>query len=154
MSERKDEHWLDDRLREAVRGDAPKFDAEAWMQKHPGEYRKLVSRGRKHVGWGLPHRNLAGRRLRWGKPHPTWIAAAAVIAIAIGLFAFSRCTHGPQTPVTTAEPVAGSPAEVMTMRSLRLAYEQGGFDGLDRQLQSTLDEFGPRSSSVSLQELF
>ncbi len=151
MSERRDERWLDDQLRRVVHGDKPQFDAQAWKQKYPGEYQKLVARS---VGWGLPHRVWTRRWLRWGKPHPTTIirlAVAAAITVAAGLFVFHRDAPAPQTPPEVA---SGSPAEMMTMRSLRLAYEQGGFDELDRQLQNTLDEFGPRSSGVLSQELF
>jgi hypothetical protein len=140
MSERKDERWLDDQLRRAIGGDTPRFDAQAWKHKHPDEYHKLVARA---VGWG--------------KPHPTTIirfAVAAAIAVAIGLFALNRSAQEAQKPFSPPDAATESPAEIMTMRSLRLAYEQGGFDKLDRQLQNTLDEFGPRSSSVSLQELF
>jgi hypothetical protein len=154
MSERKDERWLDDQLRRAVRGEMPRFDAPAWKRKHPEEYRTLVARS---VGWGLPHQIGTRRWFRWGKPHPTTIirlAVAAAIVIAIGLFALNRSAQESQKPFSPPEAATKSPAEIMTMGSLRLAYEQGGIEGLDRQLQNALDEFGPRSSSVSLQELF
>lgn len=142
MSERKDERWLDDQLRRAIRGNTPQFDAQAWKVKHLDEYQNLVARGRRRVGWSLPHRVIAK------------LAVAAAIAVAIGLFALNRTTPEPDNSLTPPEVASGSPAEMMTMRSLRLAYEQGGFDELDRQLQNTLDEFGPRSSGVSLHELF
>ncbi|MEN6336342.1 MAG: hypothetical protein ABFE01_18970 [Phycisphaerales bacterium] len=152
MSERKDEQWFDDQLRRAVHGDTPRFDAQAWKLKHSEEYRRLTSRS---VGWGLPHRVRMGRWLRRGEPHPTAIirlAVAAAIVVATGLCVLH--TNRPQEQISLPELAAGSPAEIMTMRSLSLAYEQGGFDELDRQLQSTLDEFGPRSSGVSSQRLF
>ncbi|MGE5294099.1 MAG: hypothetical protein ACM3VT_04670 [Solirubrobacterales bacterium] len=152
MSERKDERWLDDQLREAVHGSTPQFDAQAWKQKHSEEYQRLTERS---VGWGLPHRARTGRWLRWGKPHPTILtrlAIAATIVVATGLFVLHM--NRPQDQISPPKLATDSPAEIMTMRSLTLAYGQGGFDELDRQLQSTLDEFGPRSSGVSLQELF
>ena len=74
--------------------------------------------------------------------------------MAVGLLLVHWSASGPEKPTAPTESVANSPAEMMTMRSLRMAYEQGGFDGLDRQLQDTLDEFGPRSSGVSSRELF
>ena len=146
MSDRKDEKWLDGQLQRAVTDSMPAFDAESWKLKHSEEYQRLLARSKQPVGWGLPHRVWS---TAIGK-----LAVAAAIAVAVGLFVLSRNTPGPDEPAASPEPVAGSAAEMMTMRSLRLAYEQGGFDKLDRQLQSTLDEFGPRSSSVSLQELF
>jgi hypothetical protein len=39
------------------------------------------------------------------------------------------------------------------MMSLRMAYQRGGFDALDRQLQDSLDVFRPRSLSLSMHEL-
>jgi hypothetical protein len=152
MNERKDERWLDDQLRRAIHGDTVRFDAQAWKQKHPEEYQRLIARG---VGWGLPHRVRTGRRLWWGKPHPAMVvrlAVAAAIVLATGLFVLR--THGPEKPISSPGQATDSSAEMMSMMSLRLAYEQGGFDELDRQLQNTLDEFGPRSSGVSLQELY
>jgi hypothetical protein len=142
MSQRKDEQWLDDQLRRAIHGSTPRFDAEAWKQKHPEEYQGLVARRERRAGWRKPHPTIAR------------LAVAAAIVVATGLFVLSRSTHGPDQPPTPPEWATGSPVEMMTMRSLRLAYEQGGFDGLDRQLQSTLDEFGPRSLGVPRWELF
>jgi len=87
--------------------------------------------------------------------HGRWIAglaAAAVILLTVVLL-----IPGPPAanePPAPPRPVADSAAGMMSMSSLRMAYEQGGLDGLDRHLQNTLDEFGPRSSSVSLRELF
>jgi hypothetical protein len=79
---------------------------------------------------------------------------AAVVGMTVGLFVLGRGGHGPEKPPISHEPVAASPdAKMMSMLSLRMAYQRGGFDALDRQLQDTLDEFGPRSSSVSIREL-
>jgi len=145
MSEHKDERWLDQQLRRAVNGSRPAFDAESWKGRHRDEYEALLARRER------PSRGRA--RLLSGR----WIAglaAAAVVILALGMLLLGRFARGPEKPTTPSRPVANSAAEMMSMMSLRMAYEQGGFDALDRQLQNTLDEFGPRSSSVSLQELF
>jgi hypothetical protein len=141
MNERKDERWLDDQLRRVIHGDTVRFDAQAWKQKHPEEYQRLIARSEQHVGWGLPHRRTIAR-----------LAVAAAIVLATGLFVLR--TLRPEKPISSPGQATDSSAEMMSMMSLRLAYEQGGFDELDRQLQDTLDEFGPRSSGVSLQEPF
>jgi hypothetical protein len=147
MNERKDEKWLDSQLQRAVEGTTPVFDAQAWKQKHRDEYQTLLGRGKQPVGWGLPHRFWASAI---GK-----LAVAAAIAVAVGLFVLSRDGQGPNTLPEPHGPVAqASPARMMSMMSLRMAYQQGGFEALDRQLQDTLDEFGPRSSSVPIRELF
>lgn len=153
MSKQRDEQWLDSQLRRVIPGDTPRFDAQTWKQKHSEEYQKLLAR---RIGRGLPQRVRPGRWSWWGKPHPTIaeLAVAAVIAVAIGFLVLHRGASKPGELAMPTASAARSASEMMSMKSLRLAYEQGGLDALDRQLQNTLDEFGPRSSSVSLQELF
>ena len=146
MSERRDEKWLDRQLERAINGVTPAFDAQAWKQKHRDEYQELLSRAnRRSASHASPVRVVLG----------SWIgrlAVAAVVAVVVGLFVLGRGGHEPIEP---RGPVAEStPAKMMSMMSLRMAYQRGGFDAVDRQLQDTLDEFGPRSSSVPIRELF
>ena len=136
MNERKDEQWLDGQVQRAVGGSTPAFDAEAWKLKHSEEYHRLLARSRQPVRWGLPHRAWS---MAIGK-----LAVAAAIAVAVGLFVLSRNTPGPDKRTVSCGPVADSAAEMMTMRSLRLAYEQGGEEALNRQLDMALDQLGPR----------
>jgi len=145
MSERKDERWLDSQLRRAINDSTPTFDAESWKRRHRHEYETLLAR----KGQSRPRR----MRLISGRWIAGLVAAAAVILMASILLLHSPASE-PETLAVPLDPVASAPAGMMSMMSLRMAYEQGGFDGLDRQLQNTLDEFGPRSSGVSLQELF
>jgi hypothetical protein len=154
MSERKDDKWLDKQLQRAVDGTTPVFDAQAWKRKHPEEYQALLARGKQTVGRGLAHRFWTARRLRWGKPHPTTIGrlvVAALIVLAVGLLVPRGGNHVPEV---SAPPVVNSAGSTMSMMSLRMAYQRGGLDSLDQQLHNSLDEFGPRSSGVSMQELF
>jgi hypothetical protein len=145
MSEHKDEQWLDSQLRRAINDSTPAFDAESWKRRHRREYETLLAR-----------RGQSDRR-RVRRVSARWmagLAAVAAVIVAGGLFLTNGPANGPQEPPVPLDPVAKSPAAMMSMRSLRMAYELGGFDALDQQLQNTLDEFGPRSSRVSLQELF
>jgi hypothetical protein len=82
----------------------------------------------------------------------TKLAAAAVIVVAVGLF-FGRGRHTPSSP--TAEPrlMAESNLKKMSFISLRMAYQQGGIDALDQQLQDTLEVLGPQSLRISIHEL-
>lgn len=152
MNERRDEKWLDSQLQRAINGSTPAFDPESWKQKHREEYRILLSRSSE----GRQAGSDAGRvvRLVLGG----WVgrlAVAATIAVVVGLFVLSRNGYEPDKPTQPPRPVAqSSPARMMSMMSLRMAYQSGGFDALDRQLQDTLDEFRPRSSSVPIRELF
>ncbi len=145
MRERNDERWLDRHLRRVVSDSKPAFDAESWKARHREEYATLLARSRQP---GRGRVRLLSRRWMAG------LAVAAVVILAVGMLLLGRFVHEPEKPTAPSRPVANSAAEMMSMMSLRAAYEQGGFDALDRQLQNTLDEFGPRSSSVSLQELF
>ncbi len=145
MNERKDERWLDRQLRRVVSDGKPVFDAESWKARHRKEYATLLARSRQSDRGRV--RLLSNRWM-------VRLAVAAVVFLAVGMLLFGRFARGPEKPAASSRPVANSAAEMMSMMSLRLAYEQGGLAALDRQLQNTLDEFGPRSSSVSLQELF
>jgi len=165
MSERKDEKWLDNQLQRAINGVTPAFDAQAWKQKHREEYQTLVARGEQTAGTGLPGsakvRSAGGigklRRLRLPLPPRRWLwwgklAVAATIVLSVGLLALRNDKLASEEP--TPSVADSSPAKMMSMMSLRMAYQRGGFDAVDRQLQDTLDEFGPRSSSVPIRELF
>jgi len=79
-------------------------------------------------------------------------AAAAVVIVAVSFF-LGRGGHAPNGPTVKAPKVAQSPAKMVSMLSLRTAYGQGGMDALDEQLRDTLNVLGPRSSSISRQEL-
>ena len=82
----------------------------------------------------------------------TKLAAAALIIVAASLF-LGRGRHIPSGP--TAEPrlIAQSTLKKMSLMSLRMAYQRGGFDALDRQFRDTLDALGPQSLSISMQDL-
>jgi len=75
------------------------------------------------------------------------LTAAAVIIVVISLF----LDRERQTPeITTPYP---QETKLISMMSLRLSYQRGGFDALDQQFRETLDVLGPRSSGVSMKEL-
>lgn len=82
----------------------------------------------------------------------TKLAAAALIIVAASLF-LGRGRHMPSGP--TAEPrlIAQSTLKKMSLMSLRMAYQRGGFDALDRQFRDTLDVLGTQSLSISMQDL-
>ena len=79
-------------------------------------------------------------------------AAAAVIIVAVGLF-LGRDRNTPRKPTARPRTVAESTIKKMSLMSLRMAYQRGGFDALDRQFRDTLDVLGPQSLSISMQQL-
>lgn len=82
----------------------------------------------------------------------TKLAAAAVIIVAVGLF-LGRGRHTPSNPTAETRLIAQPTLKMMSLMSLRMAYQRGGLDTLDRQLRDTLDALGPQSLSISMQEL-
>ena len=82
----------------------------------------------------------------------TKLAAAAVIIVAVGLF-LGRDRHTPSAPIAEPRLMAQSTVKKMSLMSLRMAYQRGGFNALDRQFRDTLDALGPQSLSISMQDL-
>ena len=79
-------------------------------------------------------------------------AAAAVVVLAFALF-LGRDKHPPKEPVDRNQIVAQSSTKITSMMSLRMTYQRGGIDALDKQFQDTLELLGPQSVKISLHEL-
>lgn len=126
MNEQKDEKWLDELISRSIDTSEPRFDAEQWKQKYPGEFQALVERGAR--------RSQAGR---FGvlsvimRSRIAQVAAAAVFIIAVGLFIAHLDHRGQQRG--QPEQLAKSPAEMVTSASLRTAYNRGGMKALEEQ---------------------
>jgi hypothetical protein len=149
MSERKDEKWLDEELRRAVDGAAPEFDAEAWKQKYPDEFQAVVSRGRQSVQDQRRNRVV---RLRFGRPLFGLATAAAIVVVAAVLFVGPGRQEPPDRG-SGPQPVAPSPAKIVTMMSLSMAFRRGGTEALNRQFDQALRKLGPRPNGVSVANL-
>jgi hypothetical protein len=145
MNEQKDEKWLDELISGSIDTSEPKFDAEQWKQKHPGEFQALVEGGAR--------RSPAGR---FGvlsivmRSRVAQVAAAAVFIIAVGLFV-ARPGHEGQ-PQGEPEQWAKSPAEMVTSASLRTAYNRGGMEALEEQCDRAARILG--QGSLSMVDLF
>lgn len=126
MNEQKDEKWLDELIFRSIDTSEPKFDAEQWKQKYPGEFQALVEGGarRPQGAWfGVLSIVMRSRIAQ--------VAAAAVFIIAVGLFIAHLDHHGQQRG--QPEQLAKSPAEMVTSASLRTAYNRGGMEALEEQ---------------------
>ncbi len=145
MNEQKDEKWLDELICRSIDTSEPKFDAEQWKQKHPGEFQALVERGARRP-----------RAARFGvlsivmRSRIAQVAAAAVFMIAVGLFV-ARPSHEGQ-PEGEPEQWAKSPAEMVTSASLRTAYNRGGMEALEEQCDRAARILG--QGSLSMVDLF
>jgi len=146
MSKRKDEQWLDDQLQRAVAGSTPVFDAETWKRKHPGEFQTLLARG----GQGQSSLSLGlFRRRIFLSPFGRLATPAAIAAVVVGLiFLAGRPDTSQQGSPTVWSPAAESSADVVSLMSLTMAYRQGGEEALNRQLDTALNELGPRPDAI------
>jgi hypothetical protein len=81
------------------------------------------------------------------------LAAAAVIIVGISLY-IARQGPSEQGITTKFLEVAESPSEIMTMRSLTIAYRRGGIEGIENQCEKALKILGPQPASISLGDLF
>ncbi len=80
-------------------------------------------------------------------------AAAAVIIISIS---FYIAHQGPSEQGGIVRVIEGieSPSEIMTMKSLKIAYSRGGIEGIENQCEKALKILGPQPASISLGDLF
>jgi len=100
------------------------------------------------------------KTIRAGKPGAAWIifrsraaklAAAAVILVAAGLLMVYR--NPPVQPPPRTVGTAKSPAEMLTMISLNIAYRRGGIEAVDEQTSKAFEMLGSQSATVSIHEL-
>lgn len=146
MSTQNEDKWLDELISQSIDTTKPQFDADEWKQKHPDAIRSIVSRRTKRVTTEPPD------ILRRLFAHPIAGLAAAVIIIVSGLW-LTRDKPTPNRPNPEPPKIAQSPTTIVSMISLRTAYQTGGWDALDQQLQKTLETFDPGPSSVSTPRL-
>jgi hypothetical protein len=147
MSTQMDNDKLDELISKTINTEKPQFDAEKWKQKYPDEYKTLISRREKAASSRQPN----FWRVIFSNPVAQLVTAAIVI-IAVGLL-LSRNGNNPNGPTAKPPIIAQSPAQIVSMASMRMAYQRGGFDALDKQLRDALDVLGPTSSSMSMQEI-
>jgi hypothetical protein len=145
MNEQKDEKWLDELISRSIDTSEPKFDAEQWKQKYPGEFQALVegrARRPRAARFGVLSIVVRSRIVQ--------VAAAAVFIIAVGLF-IARLDHEGQ-PQREPDQWAKSPAEMVTSASLRTAYNRGGMEALEEQCDRAARMLG--QGSLSMADLF
>ena len=146
MNERKDEKWLDEELRRAINTTRPEFNAEVWKRRHAGAYEALKARGQRQLGT----RAAASRRAYW---IGATLAAAAVILMSVAFLVTQQPSHEAQRLVIDEPPAAPAPAPIVSMAALRAAYRRGGEEALEQQLDTALEQLGPRPSQLSARDV-
>jgi len=81
------------------------------------------------------------------------LAAAALIIVGISFY-IARQGPSEQGITTKFLEVVESPSEIMTMRSLTIAYRRSGIEGIENQCEKALKILGPQPASISLGDLF
>lgn len=81
------------------------------------------------------------------------VAAAAVIILAIGFFII-HSNPDKQIEDTKVAHAAKSPAEMLTLRSLTIAYQKGGIEAVETQCDKAIEKLGRKSKNLNVQELF
>ncbi|MHC4167757.1 MAG: hypothetical protein ACYSWQ_12425, partial [Planctomycetota bacterium] len=76
------------------------------------------------------------------------LATAAAIIIAVGLLIIQL--NPPEPAHAPTRNVAKSPAEMLSVMSLNMAYRRGGMDAVDRQCQTAVEMLGPRPEEVTI----
>jgi len=146
MNKQKNEKRLDELISHTINTEKPQFDAEKWKQKYPEQFQLLKSRAAK-----IPTRqvNIWTRTIQ---SPISKLAAAAVIILAIGLFAVHRGQRDRFDSRIVSE-VSKSPAEMLTVASLKIAYRQGGMEAVEKQYEKASEMRGAKPTEISLQEL-
>ena len=144
MNEQKDNIWLDELISGAINTEKPQFDEKKWRQKYPDEFQKLQSRAANTTA-----------SFRWTsilKSPIVKLAAAASIILAIGIFMtlYNPNMKDENTDVTE---FTQHPAEMLTMRSLKIAYHNGGIKAVETQCDNAIERLGSKSKNITIQEL-
>ena len=79
-------------------------------------------------------------------------AAAAVIIAGISILIHQG--PGGQNGTTMVFQAVDSPAEIMTMKSLKIAFRRGGVKAIENQCDKALKILGPEPASISMADLF
>ena len=79
------------------------------------------------------------------------LAAAAAIIIAVGLLMIQ--SNPPEPAHAPTENVAKSPADMLSVMSLTMAYRRGGIEAMDDQSNEAFEMLGSQPTTVSIREL-
>ena len=80
-------------------------------------------------------------------------AIAAGIILIVGLFVFRPETQVNVEPQEVVKVTTQTPAELMSLMSINLAYNRGGLDEVEKQYEKAITEIGPRPAQITIAEL-
>jgi len=91
----------------------------------------------------------------WGiivKSPVTKIAFAALIILVISFFVHNL-DSGENIDVTNVPTITKSPAELLTVASLNMAYRRGGIKAVEQQCDEAIEKLGPQPAKITVKEL-
>ena len=144
MSENNNDKWLDELISKTINTEKPQFDTEKFKQKFPDEFQTLKSRANK------PAKKPQGTLIF--KSPVTKFAAAAAIILAVGLLIIG-VDKNEKVEITKVTDVTQSPIEMLTLRSLKIAYYKGGIEAVETQCDNAIEKLGLGSKRITVQEL-
>jgi hypothetical protein len=145
MNKQKNDKWLDELISRTINTTKPQFDSERWKQKYHKELQMLVSRAEKTSTTKVRLPNILKKPI-------TKLAAAALIIVTISFL----ITHlGPSEKANTTDvtKVTKSPAELLTVASLNMAYRRGGIKAVEQQCDEAVEKLGPQPAKITVKEL-
>ena len=79
-------------------------------------------------------------------------AVAAVIILAVGLFIFQPEPNS-NFDIPKVTSVTQSPVEMLTLRSLKIAYYNGGIEAVETQCDNAIERLKTKSNQITMNEL-
>ncbi len=145
MNEKNDDKWLDELISRTINTEKPQFNAEKWRQKYPEEFQILQSRSTQ----------ASANSVRWVsllKSSITKLAAAAGIIIVIGFLVIHQAPDKKIEIVEVTNPTK-TPAEMLTLRSLKIAYRNEGIEAVETQCEKAIEQLGSQFEEITIKEL-
>jgi hypothetical protein len=142
---KKDDKWLDELIGRTINTTKPEFDSEKWKQKYPDEFKTLQSRAAQQTAHSVRWISLLKNPI-------AKFAAAAVVILTIGFFV-TRPAPDKKVEIVEVTNVAQSPAEMLTLKSLTIAYRNGGIEAVEKQCDKAIEKLGSKSKRIAVQEL-
>ncbi len=78
---------------------------------------------------------------------------AAVIILALGFLLFRPETQNNIEPPEVIK-VIETPSEMLTLRSLKLAYYNGGIEAVEAQCDNAIERLRPKPEKITIEELY
>ena len=144
MNEQNNNKWLDELISRTINTEKPEFDAEKWKHKFPDEFQALQSRATDKSA-------RSSKRPILLKSPALKFAAAAVIIIIIGFFMVRPADK--EDEITEMAIARKSAAEMLTLRSLKIAYLNGGIEAVETQCDNAIEKIGKKPERITFQEL-